>query len=157
MENYHELINKAQKEIDSSDHLLFVTYNIVKDSKFVFSVTNQLIEAVKYALEALLEYERKSKLIEPYPKQFSFMVETFKKKVAERREFDERTINFLKKLVSMEKTIDTSSLHFRRGDTYVLADQEFGTQSIELQTIKAYFSSAQEFVSKVGDIIEQQN
>ena len=74
MENYHELLNKAKKEIDSSDHLLFVTYNIVKDSKFVFSVTNQLIDAVKYALEALLEFERKSKLIEPYPKQFNFMV-----------------------------------------------------------------------------------
>ena len=155
MENYHELINKAQKEIDSSDHLLFVTYNIVKDSKFVFSVTNQLIDAVKYALEALLEFERKSKLIEPYPKQFNFMVETFKKKVAERREFEEKTLTFLKKLVTMEQTIDTSSLHFRRGDTYVLADEDFGTQSIELQTIKSYFSSAQEFVTKVGDIIEQ--
>ncbi|MBT4134917.1 hypothetical protein HOE39_01080 [Candidatus Woesearchaeota archaeon] len=155
MENYHELINKAQKEIDSSDHLLFVTYNIVKDSKFVFSVTNQLIDAVKYALEALLEFERKSKLIEPYPKQFNFMVETFKKKVAERREFEEKTLTFLNKLVTMEQTIDTSSLHFRRGDTYVLADEDFGTQSIELQTIKSYFSSAQEFVTKVGDIIEQ--
>ena len=155
MENYQELINKAQKEIDSSDHLLFVTYNIVKDSKFVFSVTNQLIDAVKYALEALLEFERKSKLIEPYPKQFNFMVDTFKKKVAERREFDERTLTFLNKLVSMEQTIDTSSIHFRRGDTYVLADEEFGTQAIELQTIKSYFSSAQEFASKVGDIIEQ--
>ncbi len=155
MENYQELINKAQKEIDSSDHLLFVTYNIVKDSKFVFSVTNQLIDAVKYALEALLEFERKSKLIEPYPKQFNFMVDTFKKKVAERREFEEKTLIFLNKLVSMEQTIDSSSLNFRRGDTYVLADEEFGTQSIELQTIKSYFSSAQEFVSKVGDIIEQ--
>ena len=155
MENYQELINKAQKEIDSSDHLLFVTYNIVKDSKFVFSVTNQLIDAVKYALEALLEFERKSKLIEPYPKQFNFMVETFKKKVAERREFEEKTLTFLNKLVTMEQTIDTSSLHFRRGDTYVLADEDFGTQSIELQTIKSYFSSAQEFVTKVGDIIEQ--
>ena len=155
MDNYHELINKAQKEIDSSDHLLFVTYNIVKDSKFVFSVTNQLIDAVKYALEALLEFERKSKLIEPYPKQFNFMVETFKKKVAERREFEEKTLTFLNKLVTMEQTIDTSSLHFRRGDTYVLADEDFGTQSIELQTIKSYFSSAQEFVTKVGDIIEQ--
>ena len=155
MENYHELLNKAKKEIDSSDHLLFVTYNIVKDSKFVFSVTNQLIDAVKYALEALLEFERKSKLIEPYPKQFNFMVETFKKKVAERREFEEKTLTFLNKLVTMEQTIDTSSLHFRRGDTYVLADEDFGTQSIELQTIKSYFSSAQEFVTKVGDIIEQ--
>jgi len=155
MENYHELINKAQKEIDSSDHLLFVTYNIVKDSKFVFSVTNQLIDAVKYALEALLEFERKSKLIEPYPKQFNFMVGTFKKKVSERREFDEKTLIFLNKLVTMEQTIESSSINFRRGDTYVLADEEFGTQAIELQTIKSYFSSAQEFVSKVGDIIEQ--
>jgi|TARA_Y100000310_G_scaffold15979_1_gene16033 hypothetical protein len=155
MENYDELLKKAQKEIDSSDHLLFVTYNIVKDSKFVFSVTNQLIDAVKYALEALLEYERKSKLIEPYPKQFGFMVETFKKKVAERREFENNTMVFLNKLVSMEQTIDSSSIHFRRGDTYVLADDEFGTQAIELQTIKSYFSDAKSFVEKVGDIIGQ--
>jgi hypothetical protein len=82
-------------------------------------------------------------------------VQTFKNKVSERREFDVRTTNFLNKLVTMEQTIDTSSLHFRRGDTYVLADEDFGTQSIELQTIKSYFSSAQEFVTKVGDIIEQ--
>ena len=101
MENYHELLNKAKKEIDSSDHLLFVTYNIVKDSKFVFSVTNQLIDAVKYAIEALLEFERKSKLIEPYPKQFNFMVDTFKKKVSERREFETSTLVFLIKLVLM--------------------------------------------------------
>jgi hypothetical protein len=155
MENYHELLNKAKKEIDSSDHLLFVTYNIVKDSKFVFSVTNQLIDAVKYALESLLEHERKSKLIEPYPKQFNFMVETFKNKVSERREFDNNTITFLKKLVLMEQTIDSSSINFRRGDTYVLADDEFGTKAVELQTIKSYFSDAKSFVEKVGDIIEQ--
>ena len=155
MENYHELINKAQKEIDSSDHLLFVTYNIVKDSKFVFSVTNQLIDAVKYAIEALLEFERKSKLIEPYPKQFNFMVDTFKKKVSERREFETSTLVFLNKLVLMEQTIDSSSLNFRRGETYVLADEEFGTQAIELQTIKSYFSDAKSFVEKVGEIIEQ--
>ncbi len=155
MENYHELLNKAKKEIDSSDHLLFVTYNIVKDSKFVFSVTNQLIDAVKYALEALLEFERKSKLIEPYPKQFNFMVDTFKKKVSERREFETSTLVFLNKLVLMEQTIDSSSLNFRRGETYVLADEEFGTQAIELQTIKSYFSDAKSFVEKVGEIIEQ--
>ncbi|MBT5274604.1 hypothetical protein HOH11_01180 [Candidatus Woesearchaeota archaeon] len=155
MENYHELLNKAKKEIDSSDHLLFVTYNIVKDSKFVFSVTNQLIDAVKYAIEALLEFERKSKLIEPYPKQFNFMVDTFKKKVSERREFETSTLVFLNKLVLMEQTIDSSSLNFRRGETYVLADEEFGTQAIELQTIKSYFSDAKSFVEKVGEIIEQ--
>ena len=155
MENYHELLNKAKKEIDSSDHLLFVTYNIVKDSKFVFSVTNQLIDAVKYAIEALLEFERKSKLIEPYPKQFNFMVDTFKKKVSERREFETSTLVFLNKLVLMEQTIDSSSLNFRRGETYVLADEEFGTQAIELQTIKSYFSDPKSFVEKVGEIIEQ--
>ena len=55
----------------------------------------------------------------------------------------------------MEQTIDSSSINFRRGDTYVLADDEFGTKSVELQTIKSYFSDAKSFVEKVGEIIEQ--
>jgi hypothetical protein len=83
------------------------------------------------------------------------MVETFKNKVSERREFENNTITFLKKLVLMEQTIDSSSINFRRGDTYVLADDEFGTKSVELQTIKSYFSDAKSFVEKVGEIIEQ--
>jgi hypothetical protein len=55
----------------------------------------------------------------------------------------------------MEQTIDSSSINFRRGDTYVLADDEFGTKAVELQTIKSYFSDAKSFVEKVGEIIEQ--
>ena len=101
MEKYQELVERAQKEIDSADHLLFVTFNIAKDSKFIFSVTQQLINAIKMALEGLLEYERKSKHIEPYPKNFLFMVDTFHNKVAERREFDPTTTNFLKKMIDM--------------------------------------------------------
>ncbi|SVB17003.1 uncharacterized protein METZ01_LOCUS169857, partial [marine metagenome] len=95
MADYEQLMKDARLEINSAEHLLFVTFNLNKDSNFVFTVTNQLIKSVRLSLEALLTYERKQKNIEPFPKQFSVMAEIFKNKVAEQKEFDPVMIGFL--------------------------------------------------------------
>ena len=153
MADYSILMKDARKELDSSEHLLFVTFNLVKDSKFVFTVTTQLISSLRLGLEALLEYDRQNKNIEPFPRHFPSMVETFKTKVSERREFDPATTGFLRRMIELEQSLKTSSIHFRREDTYVIADEEYGTKSYDMNTIKSFFSQAQEFIDKVGEII----
>jgi hypothetical protein len=153
MADYEKLIKDARLELDSAEHLLFVTFNLNKDSNFIFAVTNQLINSVKLSLESLLTYERKQRNIEPFPKQFNVMADTFKKKVAERREFDPVTIGFLRKMVELELSLKSSSIHYRRDDNYVVADQDYSTTSYDMSTIKTYFSQAQDFVNKVGEII----
>ena len=153
MADYEKLIKDARLELDSAEHLLFVTFNLNKDSNFIFAVTNKLINSVKLSLESLLTYERKQRNIEPFPKQFNVMADTFKKKVAERREFDPVTIGFLRKMVELELSLKSSSIHYRRDDNYVVADQDYSTTSYDMSTIKTYFSQAQDFVNKVGEII----
>ena len=153
MADYEKLIKDARLELDSAEHLLFVTFNLNKDSNFIFAVTNQLINSVELSLESLLTYERKQRNIEPFPKQFNVMADTFKKKVAERREFDPVTIGFLRKMVELELSLKSSSIHYRRDDNYVVADQDYSTTSYDMSTIKTYFSQAQDFVNKVGEII----
>ena len=146
MADYEKLIKDARLELDSAEHLLFVTFNLNKDSNFIFAVTNQLINSVKLSLESLLTYERKQRNIEPFPKQFNVMADTFKKKVAERREFDPVTIGFLRKMVELELSLKSSSIHYRRDDNYVVADQDYSTTSYDMSTIKTYFSQAQDFI-----------
>ena len=153
MADHEKLMKDAKLELDSAEHLLFVTFNLTKDSNFVFTVTNQLIKSVKLSLESLLTYERKQRNIEPFPKHFNVMADTFKNKVAQRREFDPVTIGFLNKMVELEMSLKSSSIHYRREDTYVVADQDYSTKTYDMSTIKTYFSQAQDFVNKVGDII----
>jgi len=153
MADYEQLMKDARLEINSAEHLLFVTLSLNKDSNFVFTVTNQLIKSVRLSLEALLTYERKQKNIEPFPKQFSVMAEIFKNKVAERKEFDSVMIGFLRKMVELEMSLKSSSIHYRRDDNYVVADQDYSTTTYNMSTIKTYFSQAEDFVNKVGEII----
>lgn len=153
MADYEQLMKDARLEINSAEHLLFVTFNLNKDSNFVFTVTNQLIKSVRLSLESLLTYERKQKNIEPFPKQFSVMAEIFKNKVAERKEFDPIMIGFLRKMVELEMSLKSSSIHYRRDDKYIVADQDYSTTTYDMSTIKTYFSQAEEFVNKVGEII----
>ena len=153
MADYEQLMKDARLEINSAEHLLFVTLNLNKDSNFVFTVTNQLIKSVRLSLESLLTYERKQKNIEPFPKQFSVMAEIFKNKVAERKEFDPIMIGFLRKMVELEMSLKSSSIHYRRDDKYIVADQDYSTTTYDMSTIKTYFSQAEEFVNKVGEII----
>ncbi len=153
MADYEQLMKDARLELNSAEHLLFVTLNLDKDSNFVFTVTKQLIKSVRLSLEALLTYERKQKNIEPFPKQFSVMSEIFKIKVAQRKEFDPIMVGFLRKMVELETSLDSSSIHYRRNNNYVVADQDYSTTSYDMSTIKTYFSQAQDFVNKVGEII----
>ncbi len=153
MADYEQLMKDARLEINSAEHLLFVTFNLNKDSNFVFTVTTQLIKSVRLSLEALLTYERKQKNIEPFPKQFSVMAEIFKNKVSKRKEFDPIMIGFLRKMVELEMSLNSSSIHYRRDDNYIVADQDYSTTTYDMSTIKTYFSQAEDFVNKVGEII----
>jgi len=153
MTDHEQLMKDARLELDSAEHLLFVTFNLNKDSNFVFTVTTQLIKSVRLSLESLLTYERKQKNVEPFPKQFNVMADIFKKKVAQRREFDQVMIGFLRKMVELELSLKSSSIHYRRDDNYIVADQDYSTTAYDMSTIKTYFSQAQDFVNKVGEII----
>ena len=77
MVSYSELYTKSKLDLDSAEHLLYVTYNISKDSNFIMSVTSKLLDSVKKGLESLMLYERSLKNIEAFPKQFSVLTEIF--------------------------------------------------------------------------------
>ena len=56
MVSYSELYTKSKLDLDSAEHLLYVTYNISKDSNFIMSVTSKLLDSVKKGLESRMFY-----------------------------------------------------------------------------------------------------
>ncbi len=155
MAEYRDLYNSSKLDLDSAEHLLYVTYNISKDSNFIMSVTSKLLDAVKKSLESLMLYERSIKNIEPFPKQFSVLTEIFNTKVYERREFTPFVKGFLRKMVELDNSLKSSSIHYRQDSNFVIADSNFDTRTYNLNTLKTYFDQSQEFIAKVGEILNE--
>ena len=49
-----DLLNSENKIFKTSDHLAYVTYHLVKDNKLIIAITENLEEAMKKAIEAVL-------------------------------------------------------------------------------------------------------
>ena len=149
-QKYREIFQKAKKEIELSDHLLYVTYPLIAELKFLLSVTEHIIMSLNYAIEAALEYERAYKRIDAYPKgNFRAMIDIFSDKVAANYGFDNSSKRYLKRMAELKFFIDKSTLQFRRQDAFILTSDDYNIRKIDLSTVKKQLSYAKKFIIKM--------
>ena len=86
-ETYEYILRRAVKEVDTSDHLLYVTYQTILDPKFLVSISEHIIKAAKLALQALLEYEIAYKRVFTYSNELAPQLDVFKDELYERHRF----------------------------------------------------------------------
>ncbi|MBS3108170.1 hypothetical protein J4468_04625 [Candidatus Woesearchaeota archaeon] len=58
MEKVRYLINEAKKNLKTADHLVYMTYPLIKDPKLITSIAGNLQRSLMYAMDALVRYEQ---------------------------------------------------------------------------------------------------
>jgi len=157
MEKHEELFAKAKRESDLADHLLYVTYPLVKETKFLLAITEHIIRAAKLALRALLEYERYYKRLEPFPKKFGIEIELFREKPERRYGFDPRYFRLLRRLQELEVYRAESPMMFKRKDKYILTDREYNIKTIDVEKVKKYNNLVKGFIRRVEAILKSKD
>ena len=152
---YKEMFRKAEKEIKLTDHLIYVTYSVINDTKFLISIADHIITAAKLAVESLLEHERYVKRIEPFPRNFAVMVSIYESKVEAQHQFDRTFARLLRKLLELTEFIKESNMCFRRQEKYILAKNAFAIKTIDLEIIKRYQKNTHNFIEKVGEVLSK--
>jgi len=153
MENVRKLLNEANSLFKISDHLMYVTYPLVKDNKLIVSITENLSKSLIKAMEAVLHYDRLYKRIEIFPENFYSKFDIFKRKCAVRYNIDRNhivLIEDLKKLVDERKK---SKMEFVRKDKYVICNSNYSTKIITLDKLKEYLNISRNFLKRVNHII----
>ncbi len=148
-----ELIERAKKEIEIADHLIFVTYKMVNEAKFLLAISERIIVAAQKALEALLEYERHYKQLDAFHYSFAVEISLFKEKVETKYNFDPRFFKLLKKLLELQRFDRDSVVRFKRGEKYILTSPEHGMSVLDLENVKKYSNLTRRFVNAVGSVI----
>ena len=136
MEKYEEFLKLAQKEIAVSDHLLYKTFSLIKDTKFLIAITEHIIKASEYSLLTILEYERHSKRIGPFPSNFGIQIEIYEENISKRHKLDPKYARLFKNLMELEIYINDSPIRFKRGEKYILSTTNYEMKTLDLEKVK---------------------
>src|SRR3972149_4361933 len=139
-QRYEELLFAARKEMSVADHLLYVTYPVVKESKFLLSIASKIATSARLALQALLEYEKMNNSIMDYPQRF-----------------DSTFHRLMQRLFEIYQSNKSSVVKFKRGDSYILASKDYTLSVLDYETVKKYANVTKKFISSVDEISKVAN
>jgi len=143
-----EILDKAEHALRTADHMVYITYPLIKENRLLKKVIEQLYEISDMIINAVLQYEYTYKRIHLYKdKKQNF--ETFKNKCAKNFGIMQEEIEGLAELLElMEKHIKSSS-EFSRKDKLVIMSNGLKTESIGLDKLKNYLNLLKKIIQKV--------
>lgn len=92
MENFNKLMDEAEKAISTADHLAYVTYPMVRETKLILNVIDHLYNAVDKSMKAILHYDCYYKRIPMFDEDFRNQFRILKDKCARRYKISDKEL-----------------------------------------------------------------
>lgn len=152
MQEVKDLVIEANKAFETADHLAFVTYPVINDTKLFALVAEQLHRALISGMNALLEYDEMYKRIPPLPDEFENRFEIFKDHVAKRYGIEREIILLIRDINDIVKKRKISPMEFSRRGNYVIATESYKLRILNLEKIKNFVSLTKLFINKINEV-----
>ncbi len=153
MERILALLKEANTKLNTADHLAYVTYPMLKESKLLIATMDNLYQSLSLAIESLLEYERYYKRISFVPIDFNQKFDMFKK-ISVRYNMDRIAISSLLDIKSLLETHKKSSMVFTREQKLVIATQGFKVvKTLNIENVKRYIEQTKPILAKINKVI----
>lgn len=148
--------SQSKKRLESCNHMLNVSYRLLKDPKILLSVATNLLKACEFAINSLLEIGVIDKVIPKYKKNdFQSKYNLFIQKIISQYNIDKihiKTVSKLKELVSMHKK---SSVEFTRKKKFVMADESYELRTLSENDMKNYYQKTKKFLEQVEGVLHE--
>jgi hypothetical protein len=156
MEDFLELLSEANKAFKTADHLTYVTYPLVQETKLLIAIVENLHSALVKSIEAILEYDQLYKRISLLPQDPQLRFEVFKTKSAKRYNINDLDLDLIEDLREIISYHKKSPLEFVRKDKYVLYLNNLRIKTIDFKKIKEDLEKVNTFLKKVNLIFEDE-
>jgi len=153
MASFEGLLADAQIKLKQADHMVCVTYPLLKEPKLLLSSLNNLYTAVTLTMKAILVFERDRKTIPLFGESFVSQFEVFATRVAPAHALNKKYVQFIAQLKEFVDHHKKSSITFKRKDSYIIADDDYEMKALTSNLIKEQLSFAKVFVKEIQYII----
>jgi len=146
-EMHLESMKKAVKNIHIADHMLYVTYPVIKDKRLLLKVLDQVYDAVVYIINAVLQQDYILKRIKLYsdPKA---NFQTFMEKSSKNYNITSDEVKEVAELVSLYESHKKSPMEFSRRDKIVIMSNSLKTSIIDSEKLKKYLNLSKNLAGK---------
>jgi len=138
---------EAQHALRLADHMLTVTYPLVKDQKMLLGVLKGLQQAHSYAVRAV--FENINQLGEVMTTSFPVLVGRLKKKFKEAANIEKSEYDYLDKIFDLNKKFEDSPVVFAREKKYVICEDDYALHSLRFSEMKKHLEQSKKIVAKL--------
>jgi len=148
MERHDECIRKAKQSITVAEHVLKVTYPLVKESKLLLSTLEQIHNAHIALMQGVLTYEREMRTIPPFHTNFESMWNVISLRLEKKYSPTGKELQLLKTVEQTIKFHKDSAVAFERKGDFILASDEYVIQKITSEFVAEILRNTQHLVTK---------
>ncbi len=151
-EKYIEKLDKAASGLKTADHMLYMTYPLVKEKRLLLKILNEVYSVIINIINSILQYEYLYKRIRLY-KDSKSNLEVFKQKCAPRYKITPQQITRMFEIFRLAEKHKKSPFEFVRNNKVVIMSNKLKTETITTDKLKEYVLVTKDLLRKAETII----
>lgn len=155
MEKFQELRDKAKKNIHIADHMLTMTYPLVKDTKLLLAILENVFLGYMNGMSAILYHDRLFKTIPPFQETYESKLRMFKGKSMQKHKLQHNHLSEIQEIRELLQEHKKSPVEFVKQDKFVICTETYKIKTISLKDIQQRIDKAKLFIEEVDKIVKK--
>jgi hypothetical protein len=155
MEQFQFLRDKAYEKIKVADHMLYMTYPLVKDPKLLLSVLENVFASLDFGVGAILHHEKLFKRVPPFQESFQSRMELFKRRVVPAYNLSPNYVKLINDVRLVLSEHKKSPVSFVKNDKYIILSPTYSIKTIDINLAKRYVFETKLFVKQIDSIVKK--
>lgn len=147
MERYLEYLQEAERTIKIADHMLYVTFSLVKDKNLLLKILTEIKKTLINCVNSILQYEYLYKRVSLY-KNPEENFRTFESKCAQYYNINKEEIKSILELLNITKKHEESPFEFLRGDKVIILSENSSPHVLTIEKTKKFLELAKNILKK---------
>ncbi len=147
MEKFIEYLEKAERKLQTADHMTYITFPLVKEKRLLFKILTELNEVLLSTINAILQYEYLYKRIR-LTRDSKENLNIFKEKCSRWYEISEEELNKIIEILKLTQKHKNSPFEFVRKEKVIIMSDNLKTETLTLEKIKEYLALTKKVLKK---------
>ncbi len=156
MEKFVQYLNEAKKIIQTADHMVYVTFPLIKEKKILLKVLLETKTAIANCINSILQYEYLFKRI-PLYKEPEVNFKIFKDRCALRYKITKQEISLIDELFEIVKRQKESHFEFIKNNKIVILSESLEPKTITIEKVKEFLTLSKSILEKSQEAIFKKN
>ncbi|MEM3091242.1 MAG: hypothetical protein QXX55_01035 [Candidatus Pacearchaeota archaeon] len=150
MEKFLENLLEAEKNIKNADHMIYVTFPLIKDKRILLKILEEIKNGVLYCITSILQHDFVYKKINLY-KNAKENFNVFVQKSAQNYDITKDEIRMIRELLDLMEKHKQSPFEFIKGNKIIILSNGLKPTILTLEKTKEFLMLGKNLLKKTKE------